>query len=539
MRAWRPVIGLEVHVQLSTESKLFSRAATTASSALRGSSGSTAAAPDTQVSHDALNRGWLLHSASAPNTRVQLFDAAIPGTLPRVNKSAVAQGVRLGLALGGDVRPYSRFVRKHYFYADLPHGYQITQQDEPLVVGGNLRIRPRARSSRLKSADAEEQKEVRIARVQLETDSGKSLHAVSTGDSTSDESLIDLNRAGVGLLEVVTYPDMSSSEEAAAFVKTLQNLVRHTGISTANVDEGELRCDVNVSLQAVDDPNVFGDRCEVKNVNGARYVAKAVEYEVERQMEILNAGGSVSYETRAFDAVNSTTVPMRSKEHDVDYRFMPEPDLPPVWVSPAMLRACTDDLGELPEELRSRLLDAYGLAPAHADFLVESGLAGYFEEVGAVNRDVPSTLIASTISNQLLGFVHEAGLTPERSVLPPVSALGELLALRHEDALSSAGLRILLKELVESAASYDTEGATKPISVRDLAAERGLLQESAAEPLEEWCRLAADSLQDECEAYRGGNRRVMRRLVGEVMKLSKGSANPEETTRILQRMLEK
>eukprot|EP01116_Phalansterium_solitarium_P003320 TRINITY_DN1413_c1_g1_i3.p1 TRINITY_DN1413_c1_g1~~TRINITY_DN1413_c1_g1_i3.p1 ORF type:complete len:386 (+),score=11.23 TRINITY_DN1413_c1_g1_i3:52-1209(+) len=333
--SWQPVIGLEVHAHLATNSKLFSDAAAAA------------------------------EAAGAPaNTTVAMFDAALPGTLPVLNAASVDLAIRAGLAVQATVNRRSSFDRKHYFYPDLPHGFQITQYYAPVVSNGHLDVPTAAGGTR----------RIRIARMQLELDSGKSQHYEQHGGQT----LIDLNRAGAGMLEIVSEPDIRSSDEAAAYVKKLQHLLRHVGVCHGNMELGEMRVDVNVSLNRTDQPGV---RCEIKNINSVRNVARAIEHEIERQAALLLSGQKIFRETRAFDAARGVTVPMRSKEDEVDYRFMPEPDLPVLIITESRIETARGGMPELPDVLRSRLQSEYGLLPADAALLVDQHVAGYFEQV--------------------------------------------------------------------------------------------------------------------------------------------------------------
>ncbi len=422
--AWEVVVGLEFHVQVMARTKLFSPAPAA--------------------------------SGAAPNTAVAPFDAATPGSLPVLNAAAVAAAARLGMALGGEVQKHSQFDRKHYFYTDLPHGYQITQQRAPIVLGGTLWLDDAgAEEDAGDAAGAAEAVErvarrgVAVERVQLEMDTGKSVH-------TADCTLLDLNRAGCALLEVVTAPQLRSGAEAAAAVRGLQRLLRHAGVGSGALEDGSLRADVNVSVRQRAPGGLTGGRTEVKNLNSTRAVARAVRYEAARHIALLAAGTPVPRQTLSFDAATGRTVPMRDKEAALDYRFMPEPDVPPIVLSDAYLAAIRAALPELPDAAQARLATQYGLAPGVAAALVaQPGTLSYFERTVAAAAAagasaVDARTVANWITGELVGAAREAGVS---AVTPPDSAspqrLAELLSLVASGTLSARMAKPVLAAMLQ------------------------------------------------------------------------------------------
>lgn len=489
------VIGLEVHVQVLSRTKLFSRASTS--------------------------------FAGEPNSCVSLVDAALPGTLPVVSRECVMQAVRLGAALGGDVRPYSLFERKHYFYVDMPQGYQITQQRFPAVVGGAL------------SLGTEDGRAVRVTRVQLEQDSGKNVH-----DLHPQRTYVDLNRAGSALLEVVTEPDLRSAEEAASFVRRLQAIVRHLGVCNGNMEEGSLRCDVNVSLRrAGAPPGEMGERAEVKNLNSLRSLVAAVQYEERRQAAVLDAGGTVERETRGFDSRAGVTVHQRSKEDMLDYRFMPEPDMPPLRLTPAEIEAVRASVPELPDAIVARWrrdhgLSAYDagvivadpLAPAFFDALVGGAGAGVVE--GAPPRAAKAC--ANWLANELFGRLAAKSLELRES---PVDAarLGELVDLVGAAAVSGKQGKALLDAMMggDTRTPAEIAAANSWSMVSDEAVMR-----AAVDAVFE--RNAAE-VQKYVQQREAGKRakRVVGFLVGQVIReAAGGGGNPRVAARLVEARLE-
>ncbi|XP_014890517.1 glutamyl-tRNA(Gln) amidotransferase subunit B, mitochondrial [Poecilia latipinna] len=488
------VVGLEIHAQISSNTKLFS--------------------------------GSSVQFLAPPNSLVSFFDASLPGTLPVLNKRCVEAAVMTGLALNCTINKKSVFDRKHYFYADLPAGYQITQQRRPVAVDGVLTysfLGGRKRNQVMR-------KNVYIKQIQLEQDSGKSLH-----DDVNSQTLIDLNRAGVGLMELVMEPDMSCGEEAAAAVRELQLILQALGTCQGNMSEGQLRVDANVSVHRPGEP--LGTRTEVKNINSLRYLARAIDFEIQRQTEVVQRGGAVLNETRAYDSKSGETVAMRDKEGLQDYRFMPEPNLPPLQVFedeaslPAGVEAgqvvllCTLRAGlpELPSVRRDRLVQTYGLLPEHSFTLVnEDGLMEYFEAVMKGTSRDPRKVIG-WVTNELLGLLKQQDLSVSHSPVPP-AALAELLELQEAGHISSSAAKQVFQEMWRSPG----KAAPQIIQERDL----GLVSDDA--DLHRICQKVVESHPDEVRAVRSGNQKVLNKLMGLVQKETKGRADPVLVRKILQ-----
>ncbi|KAL7403605.1 hypothetical protein ABVT39_002853 [Epinephelus coioides] len=488
------VVGLEVHAQINSNTKLFS-----------GSPARFSAPPNSLVSH---------------------FDASLPGTLPVLNKRCVEAAVMTGLALDCTINKKSLFDRKHYFYADLPAGYQITQQRQPIAVDGTLTyslLGGKKRSQVMR-------KTVSIKQIQLEQDSGKSLH-----DDLRSQTLIDLNRAGVGLMELVMEPDMSCGEEAAAAVRELQLILQALGTCQGNMSEGQLRVDANVSVHKPGEP--LGIRTEVKNINSIRYLARAIDYEIQRQIGVLQSGGTVQNETRAYDSKSGETIPMRDKEGLQDYRFMPEPNLPPLIVYednaslPTGIDACQavvvqkirEGLPELPSVKRDRLVQTYGILPEHSFTLVnEDGLMEYFEAVLKATKKEPRKVIG-WVTNELVGHLKQQDMSVSQSPISP-SALAELLELQETGHISSTVAKQVFQEM------WRSSGKTAPqiIQEKDL----GLVSDTAQ--LQSICQKVVDSHPDEVHAIRNGNKKVLNKLMGLVQKETKGRADPVVVRAILE-----
>ncbi|KAG9480051.1 hypothetical protein GDO78_011848 [Eleutherodactylus coqui] len=450
---WESVVGLEIHAQINSVSKLFS---------------------SSQVKF-----------AAPPNSTVSFLDASLPGTLPTINRRCVEAAVMTGLALNCTINKKSLFDRKHYFYADLPAGYQITQQRLPIAVNGILTYRYQVGASWNEMAT----KCVRVKQVQLEQDSGKSLH-----DDAMHQTLIDLNRAGIALMEIVMEPDMTCGEEAAAAVRELQLILQTLATSHANMSEGQMRVDANISVHHPGEP--YGVRTEVKNINSARFLAKAIDYEIKRQKEILDIGGTILNETRAFDYKLGVTIPMRDKEGKQDYRFMPEPNLPPLILYdtnslPANMKAdqvinidlIKEKLPELPSVTRERLVEQYGILPEHSFTLVnEDGLQEYFEAVVKLSNVDPKKIIGWVIKD-LLGHLRQQNLTIKQSMVTP-SSLAELLTLLEKRVISSSAakqvsavqqgnLKVMNKLI--GLVQKTTKGRADPVLVKTILEEKVLL----------------------------------------------------------------
>jgi aspartyl-tRNA(Asn)/glutamyl-tRNA(Gln) amidotransferase subunit B len=471
---WEVVVGLEVHAQVVSESKLFSGAATA--------------------------------FGAEPNSQVSLVDAGFPGMLPVPNRECVAQAVRTGLGLDAKVHLWSRFDRKNYFYADLPQGYQISQYAHPVVGEGAVEI---------ELADGA-RKRVGITRLHLEQDAGKSLH-----DQHPSKSYIDLNRSGVALMEIVSEPDMRSPEEAGAYLTKLRQIMRYLGTCDGNMDEGSLRADVNVSVRKPGEG--FRTRCEVKNVNSIRFVMQAVEAEARRQIEVWEEGGAVQQETRLFDTARGVTRSMRSKEEAHDYRYFPDPDLPPLVLDAAWVEELRAALPELPDARRARYQRDFGLSAYDAHVLVlEKETAAYFEEV-ARGRD------AKQAANWVMGDLFAALNRTKRGIEdPPVKAadLGALLDLMKDGTLSGK----LAKEVFEAMA----ETGRAPGAIVE---ERGLRQVTDGGAIEAAAKAVLEANAGKVAEYRGGKEKLFGFFVGQVMKAMAGKGNPALVNDVLKKLL--
>ncbi|KAM8939466.1 glutamyl-tRNA(Gln) amidotransferase subunit B, mitochondrial [Pelodytes ibericus] len=491
---WESVVGLEIHAQVNSETKLFS--------------------------------GSHVRFAAPPNSTVSFFDASLPGTLPVINRRCIEAAVMTGLALNCTINKKSLFDRKHYFYADLPAGYQITQQRLPIAVNGTLTYRHQVGTKWNDMLT----KSVRIKQIQLEQDSGKSLH-----DDTRHQTLIDLNRAGVGLVEIVMEPDMSCGEEAAAAVRELQLILQSLGTSLANMSEGQMRVDANISVNRPGEP--FGVRTEVKNINSARFLAKAIDFEIQRQSKILDNGGTILNETRSFDYKLGSTISMRDKEGKQDYRFMPEPNLPPLilYDSESFPHANVDpeqvvnidlikeSLPELPSVIRERLVEEYGILTEHSYTLVnEEGLQDYFQTVVKLTQTDPKKIIGWVI-NDLLGHLRLHNLTVKQSPIKP-NSLAELLTLVENGTISSSAAKQVFQELSKRA----DKTPAQIVKEKNL----GLIKDRAQ--LEEICQEVLDRHKQEVAAIRRGNLKIMNKLIGLVQRTTEGKADPVLVKAILE-----
>ncbi len=471
---WEMVIGLEVHAQINCEAKLFSGAPTT--------------------------------FGAEPNTQVSLVDAAMPGMLPVLNEAAVREAVRTGLALNAQINRRSIFARKNYFYPDLPFGYQITQYEAPIVGEGEIEI----------DLPDGEVKRIGIERLHLEQDAGKSIH-----DQHPTKSYIDLNRAGVPLMEIVSRPDMRSSAEAGAYVEKLRAILRFVESCDGNMQEGSLRVDANVSVRHPGDE--LGTRCEIKNVNSIRFLKLAIEYEARRQIEIIEEGGTIDQETRLFDPNRGETRSMRSKEDAHDYRYFPDPDLLPLDLDDAFIEDLRTSLPELPDHRKQRLVGDYGLSPYDAGILVgEKETTDYFETVAA-GRD--AKLAANWVTSDLFGRLNKSGIAISES---PVSAeaMGGLIDLLAEGTISGRIAKDVFDNMFETG--------------KDAAAiieEKGLKQISDTGELETIIAAVIERGSNQVKQFRGGNEKVLGWFVGQVMKETQGKANPQTVNEILRRKL--
>ena len=478
-----PVIGLEVHAQLATVSKMFCPCATT--------------------------------FAAEPNSATCPVCLGFPGTLPVVNREAVTLAIRFGLAVGGTIDRRSGFARKNYFYPDLPKGYQITQFDRPVVTGGAIEIETESGI-----------RDIRLVRAHLEEDAGKSLHENPFPDVPDTVTLVEWNRAGVPLLEIVSEPDLRSAAEAMAYLTELRRLLRTLSISEANMEEGNLRCDANVSVRdSESDP--LGTRVEIKNMNSIRNVGRAIEHEIERQAERRAAGGRIVQETRLFDAASGETRVMRSKEEAHDYRYFPEPDLGALEIPEAWIAEVRSTLRETPREKRRRFRTIYALSAADAELLSSSrSLAEYFETVAA---SVAPRLAASWVTGEVLRWMKDQKLSleeTERFSVPP-SALAELLEFVASGELSVSAAKVVFEEMARS-------GRRAPEIVR----EKGLTRVSDESSLSAAVEAVLRDNPAQVAQYRAGKTATFGWFVGQAMKATGGRADPETLRRLLKERLE-
>ncbi len=473
--SWEVVIGLEVHAQVISDAKLFSGAATA--------------------------------FGAEPNTQVSFIDAAMPGTLPVINEACVAQAVRTGLGLNAEINRYSVFDRKNYFYPDLPPNYQISQYAQPVVGPGMVRV------------DLEDGcvREVGIERLHLEQDAGKSLH-----DRRPDATCVDLNRAGVALMEIVSRPDLRGAGEAGAYIRKLRAILRYLGTCDGNMEQGSLRCDVNVSVRRPGAP--LGTRCEIKNVNSVRFVQQAIDYEARRQIDILEGGGEIEQETRLFDADRGVTRSMRRKEEAHDYRYFPDPDLLPLELSDAYIDAIRAGLPELPDQKKVRFVEQLGLSEYDAGVLVaEKEVADYFERV-ADGREAKTA--SNWVTGELFGKLNESGREIADSPVSP-DDLGDLIDLVADGTLSGR----LAKEVFDAM----FESGRPP---GEIVEERGLEQVSDRGEIEALVDTVVGENADKVEEYRAGKEKLFGFFVGQVMKASQGRANPKVVNDILRQKLD-
>ena len=473
--SWETVIGLETHVQLSTKTKLFSRASTA--------------------------------FGASPNTNVNLIDCGLPGVLPSVNKEAFYKAIRFGMAVNAQINQTSIFDRKNYFYADLPKGYQITQMDLPIVLGGSIDIQLE-----------ESVKTINITRAHLEEDAGKSIH-----DEYDGFSAIDLNRAGTPLLEIVSEPEISSAKEAVAYMKAMHQLVTYLDVSDGNMAQGSLRCDANVSIRKKG-VKELGTRTEIKNINSFKFIEKAINFEIKRQIKILEDGEKVTQETRLYDSSKDETRPMRSKEFANDYRYFPEPDLLPVIISDQEIQKIRDEFPELPKEKEARYQGEFGLSEYDSQIISSSkSMADFFD------ASLKKTKNYSLLSNWLIGEIsaylnkeqieiHESKLTADKVAM---------LINRIDDQTISGKIgKSIFEEMCLSGSTPD-----------EIIESQGLKQISDDGAIEEIIMTVINENPSQVEAYLGGKEKLFGFFVGQVMKLTEGKANPKAVNSILKEKL--
>ena len=492
---WEVVIGIETHAQISSKAKLFS-----------------AASAD---------------FGAPPNSHVSLVDAAMPGMLPVLNKFCVEQAVRTGLGLNAKINLTSRFDRKNYFYADLPQGYQISQYQQPIVGKGRISI---------DLADGST-KEIGIERLHLEQDAGKSLH-----DQHPDKSYIDLNRSGVGLMEIVSEPDLRSADEAAAYVAKLRAIMRFLGVCDGNMEQGSLRADCNVSVRRAGEGD-YGTRTETKNLNSLRFIAQAINYEAARQIALIEGGGAVVQETRLFDTASGETRAMRTKEDAHDYRYFPDPDLMPLVLEEAWVEKLRAGLPELPDALRGRLVSQYGLGEYDASLIAGDPLTAEYYETMADGRDRKGAkLAANWLLVELFGAMNKAGVGLEACPIASKDMAGLLNRLEDGTVSGPMAKKVFAIMFDEGSEAGDGGGAgggrAGAGKLADAIIEREGLRQvtdegAVAGLVDEVLAAEADKLAE----YRGGKEKLFGFFVGQVMKASRGQASPEVVNRVLKARL--
>ena len=475
---YEPVIGLEVHAQLLTKSKIFC--------------------------------GCSTRFGDPPNSNVCPICLGLPGTLPVLNKRAVEMGMRAALALHCTVHEHSRFARKNYFYPDLPKGYQISQYELPLATGGWVETEHDGKTKR-----------IGITRLHLEEDAGKSLH---DGFPHSDEkTYVDFNRCGTPLSEIVSEPDMRSPDEAYAYLTTLRQILLYTGVSDCNMEEGSLRCDANVSVR-LRGAKEFGTKVEVKNLNSFRYLAKALEFEIERHISILESGGRIAQETRLWNQAAGHTDSMRSKEKAHDYRYFPEPDLLPVHVGDAWRESVRSSLPELPVARRARFVSAFGVTPYDAEVLTDTqSLASYFESV--VTAGAPGKAAANWMQTELLRRLNDSGKEITASPVGP-AALAELVKLVESGKITAAVGKKVFATMFETGRS-----------AAEIVVAEGLGAQVGDDAIEQAAREIIAKNPDNVAKFKSGNEGVFKFFVGQVMKATRGQANPQAVNDIVRKLL--
>ena len=477
LKNWEAVIGLEIHVQLSTKSKLFSGAST--------------------------NFGAL------PNTQACNIDLALPGVLPVLNEEVLRMAIKLGKALNANINSPTSFARKNYFYPDSPKGYQISQMDKPIVETGFLDIEIEGVKKR-----------IGVTRAHLEEDAGKSLH-----DDFEGQSGIDLNRAGTPLLEIVSEPEINTPQEAVAYLKSIHSIIRYLDISDGNMAEGSMRCDANVSVRRKGDKEL-GTRTETKNVNSFRFVEKAIQYEIERQIHELESGNQITQETRLYDSQQNTTRPMRSKEFANDYRYFPEPDLLPINLEKDFIDEVISTMPEMPEQKRERFISEYNLSNYDADLLaLDKDLANFFEEVSKVSGS--PKLSANWIMGDLSAQLNNENLNIQDSKISS-EKLGELIIRINDGTISGKIAKDVFEKIWISGGEVD-----------ETIQKEGLEQVTNLDEIESMIDEVIRSNPQQLSQYKAGKDRLFGFFVGQVMKASEGKANPKQVNDILKEKLEK
>ena len=473
--SWETVIGLEIHVQLSTKSKLFS--------------------------------GGSTEFGAESNTHVDLIDMGLPGVLPVANREAFYKAIRFGLAIGAEINQTSTFDRKNYFYPDLPKGYQITQMTKPIVEKGSIKI-----------VIDNEEKVINITRAHLEEDAGKSIHDLFEG-----ETGVDLNRAGTPLLEIVSEPEISSAKEAVAYFKAIRQLVTFLDICDGNMAEGSMRCDVNVSIKKTNESEL-GTRAELKNINSFKFIEKAINYEIDRQIRVLENGESVVQETRLYDSEKNETRSMRSKEEANDYRYFPCPDLLPVVISDDELKEIINNLPELPEEKEKKYISEIGLEESEAKIISSSkAMANMFEQASSKTND--AKLVARWLVGDVSALLNKENIEIDESNLSAEN-FGKLIERISDNTISGKIAKSVLEEIWENGSDVD-----------EIIESKGLVQIQDESLLEEIANKIIESNPEQVLAYKGGKDKLFGFFVGQVMKETQGKANPKSVNEILKKLL--
>ncbi len=472
---WETIIGLEIHVQLDTKSKLFSSAST--------------------------------QFGSDQNTQASIIDLGMPGVLPVLNRKAVDMAIKFGLAVNAKIAKKSIFARKNYFYPDLPKGYQISQYELPIVYDGTLEIQSNGNK-----------KTIGITRAHLEEDAGKSIH-----DLFDNESAIDLNRAGTPLIEIVSEPDLRSAEDAVVYLKKIHSIVRHLDISDGNMEEGSFRCDANVSIRKSGDE--YGTRAEIKNINSFRFVENAINFEVERQKDLIESGGTVLQETRLYDPKNDETRSMRSKEEANDYRYFPDPDLLPIIISSEHINKIKSEMPELPDIKKERFIKTYNLKEEDAEIFTSSKhLSSFFDNCAELfNSDVQ--ILSNFILSEILGLCNKTNTGTDSIPISPENVT-KIVEYIVEDKISSKQAKEVLLECWSSGTEVDS-----------IIKNKGIEQISDIEILTKETKKILENHSKEVQDYKNGKIKLMGFFVGQVMKVTKGKANPKVLNQVLTNLL--
>lgn len=477
---YEAVIGLEIHAQLSTKSKAYTSDST--------------------------------EFGSTPNTNISPISLGHPGTLPRINKANFEYAIRLGLAVNADIRHENQFARKNYFYADLPKGYQITQDKTPICNNGFITL----------FANTENEKKINITRIHLEEDAGKSIH-----DQDPFNTLIDLNRAGVSLVEIVSEPEISSADEAYEYVTEVRKLVRYLDICDGNMEEGSLRCDANVSVR-LKGSKEFGQRTETKNMNSIRNVKRAIEHEIKRQIDIIEAGGKIEMETRSFNAVDGTTFTLRSKEQAHDYRYFPEPDIQPVTILNEEIEKVKSHLPELPNDLYKRFTSELGLSAYDANIIIDNKTSAlYFNKLIKLTTNYKAA--ANWLNGSIKSYLNENAISIEDFSIEP-KFIADLIQLIQDGKISNS---IAEQKIFPEMTKNPT------LSPLKIAEENNLIQESNDDAIVGFIQQVFDENPNEVSRYKNGEKQLTGFLMGQLMKVSKGKADPKKANQIMRELLEK